>query len=523
MERRINFFQNRKNLIAFILFAAFWFSVVLICGTLKSGFHFTDDHQIITFSKSIDDSGFFNTCRSAIREDLNIRFRIFYYFHRVIETSLFGANFFRWSVYHAILAIFTSFCLYLFLERQGYAFSNALLFPFLTLIGNQSTIWWKLGPAETIGFFVLSVSLFFLANAIYRKKNYQLLISCFFLLLATLSKESFVFFIPAYLLLLLWLQQQKYPDKAFTAILKGNLLIILFLSLILLTELYVIVFLIGTNKIGYAGTDEHFSIFKLVKFIYLQLQENYLYLFLMGFGFFLLLQSVKNLTFKSLLDLKKATPYLFNVLILLAIIFPQFVLYAKSGFNERYLLPFVLGFSIFICYLLHKTQENKNITLFTKKIFAIVICCVIYFYFKTETLYNARMFTMQGKMTQNFLTSIIDHSKENDPVLIAMNSYENYEWSYSINTYLAEIGKRKNVLFYPVSIPLNDDFAKTIDKNFFTEFKGRIVTDLSDRFSCIAVFPFSVNQTIKAALDTNAAYRRIDFDNFNYYTVYVKK
>jgi hypothetical protein len=274
MELRSNFFQKRKNLIALLLFATFWFALVLITGTLKSGFHFTDDHQLITINKKIADNGFITTCQSVIKEDLNIRFRIFYYFHRVIESKLFGIHFLSWSIYHTLLAIFTSFFLYLFLERQGYSFSNALLFPFLTLIGNQSTIWWKLGPAETIGFFCLSVSLFFLANSVFREKKYQLLFSCFFLLLASMTKESFIFFIPAYIVLLLWLQQEKYPDKKLLLILKTNLITIIFLSLILLFELYVVVFLIGTNKIGYAGTDEHFSIFKLIKFIYLQLLEN---------------------------------------------------------------------------------------------------------------------------------------------------------------------------------------------------------------------------------------------------------
>ncbi len=523
MELRSNHFvEKKKNLFAFVLFVLFWFAVVLFSGTLTSGYHFTDDHGIISIDKSISETGFLNTCKSVVVEDFSIRLRSVYYLHRVVETKLFGTHFMLWSAYTCFLAVLTSFFLYLFLQRQGYSFLNALLFSLLTLIGNQSAIWWRTAPAETIGIFFLSVALFFLANSIFREKKYQFAFSFFFLLLATLSKESFIFFVPAYILLLLWLQQQKQPTKTIFELVKSNIILLLSLCIVVLVELYIIVFLVGTNKIGYAGTDEHFSLFKLMKFIYYQLPENYLYFFLALFGGFLILQSVKNITFKSVLDVKKIGPYVFNILILLAIIAPQYIVYTKSGLNERYLIPFVLGFTIFISFIFHQVEQNKNITLFTKRAFALVIFFVILFYFKKETFPNAKGFALQGRMTQKFLSTIIDHTKENDSILVVMNPYANYEWSYSIEAYLKQIGNKKTILFYPVATPLTDDFSKSINKQFFDEFKDKITPQLSDRFACIAIFPFSGNTVVKKEIDTTLSFRRIDFDTFDYFTVYVK-
>ena len=150
MELKNKFEKINKNLIAFILFGVFWTSLLVITGTLTSGYHFTDDHEIISINKNVQDNGIANATKSIIKNDLNIRFRPFYYFNRAVLIKLFSTNFLLWSIYNGVLAILTSYFLFLFIYRQGYKFVHAFLFPFLTLVGAQSAIWWRLGPAETI-------------------------------------------------------------------------------------------------------------------------------------------------------------------------------------------------------------------------------------------------------------------------------------------------------------------------------------------------------------------------------------
>lgn len=508
-----------KHIIAIVLFIIFWASLVIYTGTLTSGYHFTDDHEIISINNKIDEQGIVNATKSILIKDLEIRFRPFYYIHRIVLARSFGVNFLIWSIYNVFSAIFTSYFLFLFIYTQGYKFIHALIFPFLTLIGAQSAIWWRLGPNETIGLLLLSASLFLLANSIFRKKKYQLVVSIILLFFASLSKESFTLFIPAYILILLWFKYQICSEINIIKIVRDNIALIIILLLILLIETYMIIFVVGTNKIGYAGIDNSFSLKFFINYIFLFLSQNP-YIYLMLFGLFLLFQNSTFLKMFFTLNIKKFIPFLFNVIILLAIIIPQFLLYNKSGIFERYLLPLNLGFSLFVIYLLKNIYENINITWFSRNAFFIAILWVIFSFLRNEAIPNAKLFSIEGRLTNSLFSSIIDHTTVNDSILIVLNGNENYEWGYSINQYLNYVANRKNINFYKVEAKLNNDFEKSLDLEFSKTFNQIIVNEINNNFSSIAILPFSSNAAFKTKLDSNFAYQRIDFD---YFTVYNKK
>lgn len=506
-----------KNLIAFILFLLFWLSLAIFTGTLSSGYHFTDDHEIIVINKNIQDNGIANATLSIVKNDLDIRFRPFYYLHRITLVELFGTNFMFWSIHNIFLAILTSYFLFLFIYRQGYKFIHALLFPFLTLIGAQSAIWWRLGPNETVGFFLLSVSLFFLVNAIFRNKKYQLIISAVFLFFASLSKESFTLFIPAYILMLIWLNYQFDNNKTILNIIRNNIFLIVILLFVLFVEIYIIIFVVGTNKIGYAGIDNSFSAVDFLKSIYVFLRHN-VYIYLIIFGFFLLVQNLKSWKINLYKDFKNQMPYIFNIVIMLAIILPQMILYNKSGIYERYLLPLNFGFSLFVIFLLKNVYESSNISLFSKRAFTIAIIYVIYSLLRYDTLPNAKLFAKEGFSTNKFISTILNNTKSSDSILVVLNSSQNYEWGHSINRYLTIKANRKHINFLTVDRPLNNDFEKNLDVRFLNTFSEIIVKDINNNFSCIAVLPFSSNIKIKEKLDSNKLYKRNKFDSFTVYT-----
>lgn len=517
--QKIQFLKMNKNLTALILFFVFWSSFVILTGTLTSGFHFTDDHEIITINKNIHDNGLFNATKSTIRDDLTMRFRPFYFLHKIIIVKLFGTNFLLWSIYNAILAIFTSFFLFLFIYRQGYKFIHALIFPFITLIGAQSAIWWRLGPNETIGLFLLSASLFFLANSIFGGQKYQLLISAIFIVLASLSKESFTIFIPAYILILLWFKWQRHTYNSVADFVRSNIIFIICLLVVLAIEFFIIIFVVGTHKIGYAGIDNSFSVSKYLTFVYSHLQHNK-YTYLIFFGLFLLLHDIKSWKINRNIDLRKGVPYFSNVIILMAIILPQYLLYNKSEIYERYLLPLNLGLSFFVIFLAEKIYASENISLLLKRAYILFIIIVTFIFLKNDAVPNAKVFAKEGIYTNKFLSSIIANTKTDDSILVVLNDYKNYEWGFSINYYLAIEANRKNITYYTVNTQLDDDLAKDIDKRFSQAFNSSIVKELSNNFSCIAILPFSENKEIKDKLDSNYVYQRSDFDNF---TVYTKK
>lgn len=517
MVLKNQFKQINKNLFVFILFLLFWSLLVIYTETLFSGYHFTDDHEIIAINKNVQDNGFANAASFIVKNDLNIRFRPFYYFHRIIIVELLGTNFLYWSVYNVVLAIFTSYFLFLFIYRQGYKFIHAFLFPFLVLIGAQTSIFWKLGPAETVGFFLLSASLFFLVNTILKKKRYQLIISSVFLFLASLSKESFTLFIPAYILMLLWYSYQCDSKKTILEIIQSNIILIISLLLVFLIEIYIILFVVGTNKLGYAGIDNSFNAINFIKSIYVFLRHN-VYLYLILFGFFLLVQNLKSWKINLYKDFKNQLTYIFNIVIMLVIILPQMILYNKSGIFERYLLPLNFGFALLVIFLLKNVYESNNISLFSKRAFTFAIIYVIYSLFRYDTLPNAKLFAQEGFSTNKFISTILNNTKSNDSILVVLNSSQNYEWGHSINRYMTIKANRKHINFLAVDKPLNDDFEKNLDIRFLNTFREIIVNDINSNFSCIAVLPFSTNLKIKEKLDSSKLYKRNKFDSFTVYT-----
>jgi hypothetical protein len=512
MEKK--FEVANKELMAFYLFALFWSLLLGGSGTLTSGFHFTDDHEIISINKLKQKKGVFYTTKRYIQDDLKIRFRPFYYFYKIVLSPFLGAHFLLWSLLNLILAIVSSWLLFLFAYRLGYHIIPSTLFPFLTLIGSQAAIWWRLGTNELMGFFLLSLSLFYLANGTSRRKSYQIALSITFLFLSSLSKESFILIIPAYVLMFIWFKHQKNRIGLIQTI-YASFISITILLLLFIIEISTILFWVGTNKMGYAGVDNSLNLPGVLKFIYAHLRESQ-YLILICFGTFLLLQPAGSFFWRRNSILR----YGYNMSILAAIIFPQFILYYKSGLFERYLLPLNLGFSFFILFLLNQIFETKTITFFSKYSYVLLIAVVLFSVFKRDTWSNARAFAREGKTTNNFLSSIVNNTDSKDSILIILNAYQDYEWGYAAKVYLADAANRKNILYYPVHKHENNAFAKLLDAGFTENNKDIIAPNISLNYKCIAILPFDSNQVIIDRLDSNCFYTKYNSNKFN---TYIKK
>lgn len=97
----------------------------------------------------------------------------------------------------------------------------SVMFALLILTGGQSAVWWRLGPPESLATMLFSVGL--LATLYLSKKRTKKSIAIFIvsLTLMSLPKEAFLISAPGFYLLLI--------------------------------ELYVTVFVVGTNQIDYVG------------------------------------------------------------------------------------------------------------------------------------------------------------------------------------------------------------------------------------------------------------------------------
>jgi len=342
--------MNRRNaLVAFIFFFFFWFGFLFLSGSLPSGFHFTDDHQIITYNETLESAGAIETALNWIGQDVQSigRFLPVYYIHRLLQIKFFGADFLLWGLYDGLLAWLSSSFMAAFMLAAGFTLFEALLFPLLLFLGFQTGIWWRFGTAETIGMLILSVML--VAAAVSAKKKRRSLDALFIVsgVVLMLTKETFILFIPALVFLKVWLTGKELKRGWFPA-LKAEAAPCAVLLFLAAAEVVFIKFFVGTTGIGYAGY-EGFNAAPLISSFVNYLFASQAWLVPMGLAF-ALAASGKG---------KKPWGEMAAVLVLLALsLVPQAALHAKSGVSERYILPGIFGIVFASVYFLKLTREG---------------------------------------------------------------------------------------------------------------------------------------------------------------------
>ena len=505
----INFLKKYNYLTVFLFILVFWFLIFITSGSLFSGYHFTDDHEIahINYNFTVQKLNIFEVSNQWIHNDLLTgRFRPFYYIHRILETRLLQFNFSWWSLYTGILAVFTTFFLFIFCQVIRFSISESLIFSFLTTLGSQSAVWWQLGPAETIGTFLLAAALVFAALSEISSKYkmiYEILF-VFFVLIMSLSKESFILMIPAIALIKLWLSRHLRRLSWYKS-LQENSLYISILGLFFIVELLLVKFYIGlTPEIGYAGV-EGFSISRTITATQNLSQAGYWWIVLTSL-------IAMRLTIKP--PYSQSLPQIFNLLYFPIILLflgavPQILLYAKSGIVQRYILPGILGYTFLIASLYNYLNKIHKVA--AKLIlFLIMMSLSFNLIIAWDT---AHTFAKEGKSTHALLQTIEKNTKINDPILIVSNPHLSYEWSLSIKKYLNYVLNRNNLYFHSY-----------VDKNnlFFTKIEGFYDRQTLDKIKnkldvqCVVIFPYQKNIFLRnSSWFLIDKFKQYEFGNFN--------
>jgi hypothetical protein len=506
----------------FVLFLIFWFAILILCGTLFSGYHFMDDHGILRESKEVANSNLQKEVKIFKKNllDPKMRFRPFYWAHRRLMLAVMGTDFTTMSIYIGFLAVFTSFFLFLFMKKTGFPAVESILFVGLTLLGEQAAIWWRLGNNETLGMLMLSIALLFMALSVNtfqeRKKILYEFLFALFAILASWSKESFILIIPALVFWKIWLTRQKKQEPGpqdptnskqtakgtWRDAVKENLIPGIPLLLVCLIELIHVIKNVGTTKIVYAGYEG----FQLTNFIKTGLQG-----FMAVHGWVILLLLLLCLRRPGALFIKTAPgprknfslTQVFWAVVLGSLIFiPQIVLYMKSGMMDRYLLPGVMGFTFLMVVLLRYIREAGS-----KKavvIIAVLLLAVISLQQLRVTRYTAIGFANEGKQINAWLQSIEQNTNEQDKILVVTHMRRYYEGSISLKIYLDEKSNRKNTLFSPVDLQAKSAaprFWKELNRYFFSHFEGFTLENSEDRnrFQAILIFPGLEEKFLKAS------------------------
>lgn len=490
----------KEDLAAIVLFVAFFGTILLGAGIAGSGFHFRDDHKMISNVSAIEDSSFGDVLAENIKGDLRTRFKPLFVAYYVLQAGVFSDNFKAWYIASGFLGVITALFFYLFARNTGFSFGNSVFFSFFTLVGQQTLTWWQLCTAEPLGMFFLSVAFFLMAKS--NKNPGNVLLTVGFMaavICASLCKESFIIIVPAIMLMRIYLFGAFEKISFFRALSKKGLSTLVVLAVVFL-ELYLIVVVIGTAKEGFNGIDAEMPLLGLLNDPVKVIRDMRLDIWAMldlatlcviFLGCFLAVEKVAAGINKNngqiLARIVKAGKL---VLLFLLMIAPQLILYNKCGIYARYWLPGVLAFSLALLYVSGKVLVSRDLETFSKRVFVSLLVLVMLPKFG-HSIARAKDLADEGFATNKFLSGIVNATDKDSKILIVADPVIDSEWSTSILTYLDIKAGRKNCFYKWIKtgrISHSEKFSQKLLSQNEEAFSDRIVTADSEDFACIAVF-----------------------------------
>ena len=429
-------YNIQEILIVITIFILIVFGFLFFTGIFTSSYHLVDDHEFVRILSDIQKEGFFQTLVKWVVESFTIRFRPLYFVIRVCLTAVFGLHFKLWYAWKALELIVTMVFLYLFAKNLKCNKFVAFIFAIFGFIGMQTAVWYRLGPQEVTGMFFLSIAAFFISeHCLNKKKKLYIVIFSISLVLMSLLKESFVLMLPPMVFLKLILDYYNSQNDKIFDIIKKNLPFIISFAIVFIIEMIVIVFFVGTDKIGYAGFSEKTTLEQYINgieksFFASGIIEPMLLVF-SGLG--ISLCYLQNKESKK----EKTVIILFLLFVAMIMIF-QFVLHAKSTMFERYIIPLSFAYSFIGIIMASKGLKGK---LANTIYFGIVILIIIRLF--SFAIPNAKIFAINGYEINSFLSYVKEIGKEDDYILVNMD----VECAYSTSHYLAYSGL-KNLYRY---------------------------------------------------------------------------
>lgn len=322
-------------------FSVLVFGVVLGMGTLTSGFHLVDDWEFAKYVDwmTLEGRSVADCLREAVGYDLTMRFRPLYYINRVLMAAVFGVNLTAMSVIKAAEIVAAFVLLYYCARRMRCNMVYAALFSLTVLTGYQSAVWWKLGPQESYDIMMFALGFWLMLKWLRTGRRWYATASVGAFFLMSIYKEPFILLLPFVGLYVLYEEMtgKKVTLSALWAAVRRRLPFLMALGLMFAAEMFLIVFVIGTNNYSYVGLDESVTLEQYAQAWALAAHTDLKWYVRFGWLFILLFltywEHVKKLGWE--------------ILLAISIILPQCVSYSKTAMTERYLLPAVLGFAFF--------------------------------------------------------------------------------------------------------------------------------------------------------------------------------
>ncbi len=477
-----------------VILCLFWIAFLTVTQSFTSGYHFIDDHEIIILDGKIESTSLAYTAKSYMLRDLGLRFRPFWAVYRVAEVAIFGRNITAWSVYLGILGIATSLLLYRAVRLSGLGIAPSALCILLTFMNPAAVIWCQLADSESIGMFMLSLSMYMGMKAVRSHATRRILYQSGFaasLMLTALCKESFILAVPAVVYIYLWIysvQKGTGYTESFRRNAASAALPLAFSALCIV----IIVMYTGTAGTGYAGvTGDYFSIPVIAAMAATAVSfEIFFAVMLIAVMCFL----YRSRTRRSRVEdgLRPSRAAIFSLLIII----PQIILYHESTIWARYFVPLMLGYSFILTFFLNLITRSEDVPAPAKSISAVTCIAVLAYQTFAYAYPDVMLHNSERRSMTAMINNIENCADSSSTVLVIMDPVHHWGYGRSLFTYLENAESKPEMRFDFMKLdtiiqPYDDTAFYRLTENYTAKyFSGHMYdTALMQPPSCIALFP----------------------------------
>lgn len=432
----------KEVIITLLFFAVIVFGVLIFGGTITCGFHFVDDGDFLQIYSYLHEEGksYMEAVWMKLSRDFTTRFRPLYYPLRVFMVKIFGLNLIAFSIIKGIETVLAHLMIYCCARKLNFNKKLSVAVAFFIMLGPQSAIWWKLGPQELMGVLLLTTSLFLQLKYFEKRKNIYNIVALLGYTLLSLYKETFIFLLPiagmVYLIgeqRSLCIEGSKLKIYDIVSFLKRHYISIIYLLVLFLAEFYVFAFVIGLDKVGYAGIDGTMSLYDYCVVLFNDLRMP---LRVGSYALFATITSI--LCFKNYKKIKKIK---LEFILALYIILSQMVIHAKTGLEERYVMPWVIG----VCYLfVILVIKEQFIEVKRQRIFRLTLIIFLVFQFAL-VIKEATYYTYRGRSITKMWNMVDEITVPED---IIVTAYAPYYESDETSAMWFQLQGKENVYAY---------------------------------------------------------------------------
>lgn len=389
------------------------FGILIKSGTLKSGYHFMDDHELIRIEYTLENTeqSVGSLMHAMINNDFHWRFRPFYWVERVGCTAVFGSDLLPWNIYTGIKGVLAFAFLVLAARKLKFGRVISFLFAAIIMFGPQFTPWYRSANQENTGLLLCALVLWLISMQYHMGKyngkgwNAAIIIS---IIICGLVKESFTLCMPAFAAFKFWLEYTETPGDKLWKCLRRNWVVYASIAVAFLCNVLWILFRVGVDNVSYAGFQEGTRLSEYFDGIWYSLT-----VFLKQYAQAGIILLVILVVVFCLLDKSKRKKYAGYALIGGYVMGVQLVAHAKSLMWERYLIPFIIGYAMVFILLGYKMLEKRE---FIRTIYVGIL--IVLLAVEAPVAYEeAQGYAYTGQMTDKFLQFVKAYTEEDDVII----------------------------------------------------------------------------------------------------------